>query len=355
MRIETPYLKILYNDKNISADLSKSLLSFTYTDSLEDADILDIEVEDSETKWQSTWYPDKGAILKVEMGNDVNYIDCGAFEIDEIEFLGPPDTLLIRAIAAGFTEGKKRTNKSHVHESKTLSEIIRTVAAGLGLQVVGKISDIRIARKVQRQERDLRFLSRLAREYGYNFNVRDDKAIFVALSELEENEAVAIFKKSDLINFSIKDKSTNTYKSASVRFLNPKTGETVHFEEEEKEIQVHTDDQLQLKLTAQSEAEARLLTKAALNAANKLQQSGSITLPGSPFLISGNIIRLEGLGNLSGDYLIRQAAHTISNGEGWIADLEIYKVGYKEDKKQTPTSSSKGKQLTADEAWYQNT
>lgn len=306
-------------------------MSFTYTDHLDDADTLDIDLEDSEQKWQNEWYPEKGAKITAEIGIDGGLvIDCGTFEVDEIEFIGAPDSITMRCIAAGFKEGQKRTGKSHVHEQKTLSEIVRTVADAAGLKVEGKISDVRVGRMVQRKERDLRFLKRLATEYGYTFNVRDKTVIFLKTTDLENALAVASYEKNELISFSIRDKSTGTYKLASIKYHNPETDTTVEHTESEGGLD-SSDDTLVLKYTAETKAQAIEMTKAALNAANKLQQSGSISLPGSPLLVSGNVIELKGLGLLSGDYIIKSAAHTIDIDGGWLVDADIYKVNYKSD------------------------
>lgn len=331
MQLSRPHIKVLYNGVNISADISKSLINFTYTDNLDEADTLDIELEDAFEKWQNTWYPEKGAKIKAEIGIEGGLVlDCGTFEVDEIEFMGPPDTINLRCIAAGFKEGEKRTAKSHVHEGKTLSEIVRTVASAAGLKVQGKVSDIRIGRLVQQKERDLRFLKRLATEYGYNFNVRDKTVIFIKKEELENAKAVAAFDKTELLGFSIRDKSTGTYKLASVKWHNPETGQTVsHITDDGGSG--NTDDILELKYTAASKAQAIEMTKAALRAANNLQQSGNVSMPGSTLLVSGNVIELWNLGLLSGEYIIRQAAHSIGNDTGWIVDAEVYKINYKEE------------------------
>lgn len=331
-KLDKIYLKVLYNDVNITADISHNLLSFNYTDNLSEADTLDIELEDADQKWQNEWYPEKGAKIKASIGIDGGKVlECGTFEIDEIELVGAPDAVNIRCIAAGFKEGQKRSKKSHVHEGKTLAEIVRTVASSAGLKVKGDVGNVRVGRMVQRQATDLRFLKNLARKYGYIFNVRDGYAIFMKSSELEDKPSVGAFKKTDLMNFSIRDKSTKTYKLASVRYHNPETGETVTHEET-SDMDGNSDDVLELEYTAETEAQAREMTKEALRAANRLQQSGSISLPGSPVLCSGNVISLQGLGRLSGDYIIKSASHTIGNSEGWLVDAEIYKVNYKEKK-----------------------
>lgn len=331
-----PYLNVTYNGINITKDISKSLIAFTYNDHLDEADTLDIQLEDSQLLWQNEWYPEKGAKIIATIGTDGGaVIDCGTFEMDEIELSGVPDSVTMRCIAAGFKSGKKRSKKSHVHEQKTLAEIVNTIASLSGLKVEGKISDVRVSRKVQRKETDLRFLRRLANEYGYIMNIRDDKAIFMLRKELESTKAVASFDKTDLLSFSIKDKSTGLYSLASIKYHNPETSELISHQESEGGLP-DTDDTIELQCTAATQAEAIMMTKAALNKLNKLQQSGNISLPGSPLLCAGNVIELTGLGLLSGDYMIKSSAHTIGLDTSWISDLEVYKVGFIDKSKHKP-------------------
>lgn len=336
MQAEHTYLKVTYNGTNITSDIGKSLIAFTYTDNMEDADTLDITLEDAAGKWQMDWYPEKGAKIIAEMGvKNGDILPCGTFEIDEIEQSGPPDVINIRCIAAGFKTGKKRSKKNHVNEGKTLSEIVRTIAASCGLTVEGKISDVRVGRKVQRKEMDMRLLRRLAREYGYTFNIRDKKATFTPTKELEGRKPVLTLKKGDLTNYSIRDKSTKTYALASIKYHNPDTGETISHEEKEGGVE-GSDDELVLQLTAETKAQAIMMTQAALHAANKLQQSGTITVPGSPIICAGNVIELTEIGLLSGKYIIRSSAHVIGLSEGWLADCEVYKVGFVDESKRKP-------------------
>ncbi len=338
MQTEKPILKVLYNGKDITEDISRDLMSFNYTDRLEEADTLDIEVEDIDGLWNLEWYPEKGAKITAQVGiAGGSSMNCGTFEIDEIELRGAPDTVNIRCIAAGFKEGQKRTNKSHVHENKTLREVINTVAGNLGLRVQGSIEAVKIGRLVQNQDSSLSFLAKLAKDYGYTFSVKDKTLVFIKKTELTQSKSVKTYERKDLISYSFKDKSTGTYKHAKISYHNPENGELITHQEADEDIR-DTDDVLVLKLTAENETQAKEMTRAALREANQLQQSGTITLPGSPFALSGNVISLKGLGRLSGDFIIHSASHTISNADGWLADLEIYKINYKfetETKKET--------------------
>lgn len=326
MLSDKPYLRITYNGTNITEDVSKNLLTFGYTDSLEEADTLDIVLEDSALLWQGEWFPEKGASIHAEIGLEGGAIlDCGDFRIDELEMSGPPDLVNIRCISAGFTEGKKRTKKSHVHEGKTLAEIIRTVAASCGLEVEGEISNIRIGRAVQRKQKDIRFLRRLASQYGYTFNVRGSKAIFMPTDKLEGATPVLTFHKEDLMNYSLRSQSVGTYSSATVQYHNPETGETITHTENTGAVS-GTDDTLEVEQTAENKAQAMAMARAALAQANRNQLTGNISLPGRAELCSGNVITLEGLGVMSGEYMIQSSAHTIGVSEGWLVDAEIYKV-----------------------------
>ena len=98
-----PIFRIVMAGRNVTADLSPYLLSVSYTDFVEgEADTLDIRMEDAEGKFRGSWYPDKGDVVHFHFGyagDDLQY--AGAFEIDEIEGEGPPDVVVIRAIAAG--------------------------------------------------------------------------------------------------------------------------------------------------------------------------------------------------------------------------------------------------------------
>ena len=51
-------LVIKYADKDITKDLSGSILSLTYTSNASgEADSIELSVEDRDGKWQSVWYP----------------------------------------------------------------------------------------------------------------------------------------------------------------------------------------------------------------------------------------------------------------------------------------------------------
>ena len=99
MQVLETLFSVLYDNKNITSDISKYLLSITYNDKTDgESDDIEIELEDVDALWQNSWYPEKGASLKVTIGD----LNCGVFEIDEIEVKGPPSTVNIRGAAVGI-------------------------------------------------------------------------------------------------------------------------------------------------------------------------------------------------------------------------------------------------------------
>lgn len=108
-----PQARIVYEGKDISADISPYLVSVGYTDRLSgESDELELRLEDTDGRWRGDWYPGKGDSLTVSIGYaGQELVSCGGFEIDEIELSFPPDEVSIRALATGISVSC-RTRKS---------------------------------------------------------------------------------------------------------------------------------------------------------------------------------------------------------------------------------------------------
>jgi len=58
----TAWVKLIYNGRFITDEVTKSLLSFTYTDNINAGDDLQITMEDVDGNWAGPWYPDVASI-----------------------------------------------------------------------------------------------------------------------------------------------------------------------------------------------------------------------------------------------------------------------------------------------------
>lgn len=318
-----PSVTVLYDGKDISSDLSPGLISVEYTDNSEGvSDEVMIAVEDTAGLWRNGWYPDKGATLELTFSLGALSLPCGEFEIDEVEFTGPPDTVQIRALAAGVKKAF-RTKQTRAYENVTLKDIASKVAAAYSLTLSGEIAPINIKHKLQHRTRDLTFLKELALEYGYTFAVRGKKLVFTALDSIESTPGVAILDVTDVTRYQFRDKMLETFKDAKAKYHNPQTNEVVEGEQSASVKDV-SGDTLEIRTKSEDATQAKAKAKAALHQANSKKVEGSLSLPGNPQLMAGLNLTLTGFGGkLSGKYHILRSRHTISRGAGYMTEIEV--------------------------------
>lgn len=341
-KVPHPVFVLSYEQKNITSDITPYVRSVTYTDYLSgQSDELEVELEDADGRWVRHWYPGKGDTLSLKIGYEAApLLPCGVFEIDEIEFAQPPATVSIRGLATGIKKSV-RTRVGRAYENTTLAAIAQRIAKRNKLTLTGKIRDIRIDRVTQYQERDVEFLTRLAREYGYAFKIVGSKLVFTELADLRDGGTVATLKATDLIAIRLHDKIKDIYQEAKVKYHDPKTKKLVVYGVKGDQVtevgqtttstkkqsgQSASGDTLKLSTRSGSKAAAQAKAQAALDDANLQQTAGSLTVPGNPKLVAGTTFELADCGKLSGKYLVESARHRLDRGGGHVTELEVKRV-----------------------------
>lgn len=343
-----PKFIIRYEGKDITTDLSSYLLSVDYSDKERgETDELCISLEDSEGLWRNEWWPTKGDKLNLDFGYDEFVTDAGTFTIDEIEVSGPPDVVMIRGVASWITTAM-RTKESKAYEGQTLKQIAETIAAKHGLTVEGRILTMRIARSTQHRETDLEYLKRLADEFGYQFSIKGTKLVFENIFEIEKGLPVVTIDRSELISYSLREKGFDTYKSAKVKYHDPKEKKVVEATVTDVEngagenfSEKTAADTLEIRTKTEDKAQAELKAKAALYRSRSNQVEGSLTLIGNPVLVAGNNFELTNMGQLSGRYHITESRHSITRSGGYTTSIEVKRVGYVVKEKQKSTRKRK--------------
>ncbi len=317
----TPIFKIEYNQKDITKDVSNQVLNIEYTDFEHgQSDEITITFDDTQNLWQSSWIPSKGDSLRVFIGYEgEKLLNCGIFEIDEIEFATPPDILTVKAIATGITKAL-RQNNSVAYENKTLKQIASEIAQKHSLTLVGEIEDVRVERITQNQERDLTFLKKLAEQYGYIFKIAEENLVFYKTEKLTGADAAKILYRTDLSRITLTEKTSKNYKSVTVSYHNPKTGKKITATA--KNENCVKGDTLKINERCENKQQALLKAKAALAKGNNTIE-GSIDLVGNPNLVAGLNVELKDLGYFSGKYHITQTRHFIDRTAGYGTGLEV--------------------------------
>ncbi len=326
--IEKNTVEISIAGKNVTGDVSSFLSKITYTDKVDaESDDISLMFEDTAGKWQSAWYPEQGDTLTVKMGNAGNMLDCGLFEIDEIEYEFPPDMLAVKAIAASASKGL-RTKNSKAFEKQSLQEIAQYFADKHGLKLVGKVSslqEIEIGRKTQDRQTDLSFLAKLAREYGILFSIRGNQLVFMELEELEKQASILIIDKTQMNKGRFRDKTSEVYKGATVTVRNAKENSVSKWSIEASK-ETDKKDVISVNEKAENDAQAQARAKGALKDANKEKITGSFSTVGNAKLVAGTNIDLTGVGKYSGKWHVVSSTHSVEPSGGYTTDVSIRKI-----------------------------
>lgn len=326
--------KVLYNNKDISADISSSLISLDYTDNTSgQSDELSIVLENSDGKWSNSYMPERGAQLEAQIIQDGKILECGVFQVDGSRAIGnrySGDIFTIKGLGSGIKENV-RTFKSQAHSNKTLKQIVATIAEKYGYTVVGKIPNVVIGYHVQHRKTSLRYLTNLAAEYGLQFTVKGKQLVFTSIFDLESGASVYRLKKNQLISYDIEDKTTQTYLEATTQHYSTKGKKTINYNVISANVvpfkSTYGADSLHIYNRVENVQQAELMAKAALYKANTLQQEGTITIPGNILIVAGVNIELTELGYYSGFYHCTKTIHRCSKNGGYEIDVEVKRIG----------------------------
>lgn len=366
MNLQPTTYKVIYENKNITTDISDYLISLTYKDKhASESDEIELELHDKDLLWQNDWYPNKKSKIQVQIIDGESILDCGSFTIDENEYKmsrSSGETFMIRGLAAG-TSKKLRTKSSSAHENKTLKELCNTIAAKHGLTVQGTIADIRINRITQYRETDLAFLNRISEKYGYTFSVRDSLLIFTSLFELVTKNHVLSLDKTECSGFNFKDGSMNAAKQSTVSYHNPSKNKLVSSTIERIEIQKElgngevsasegdvssdetpdfdpSDDEFVFS-SVDDQDQAELVAKSSMLKSVTREQLCEIECPGNLLLIVGNQVELTGYGRFSGIYYIVESDHKLDRGGSYKTNFKANKTGKIPGNKHQPKKKKK--------------
>lgn len=349
--VPAPQARIVYEGKDISADISPYLVSVGYTDKLSgESDELELRLEDTDGRWRGDWYPGKGDSLAVSIGYaGQELVACGSFEIDEIELSFPPDEVSIRALATGISVSC-RTRKSKGYEKTTLAGVVRVVCGRLGLTPAGEVADIPIDRVTQYHESDLAFLTRLAGEYGHTFKISGKKMIFQRKDGVLAAESVRTFNREDVSSCRFRDKLKDIPSKVKIKKQDAGkkglkvygkgsddslavVGTTAQAQKTRKKKEAKTSSGDELRIVGRGgQAQLEAKGNAALQDAELERCQAELFLFGDPSLRAGVSVELaEDFGAPAGKYLVTCSRHEISRS-GYVTTLTLSRTAAPEKK-----------------------
>jgi phage protein D len=328
--VRSPRWILSYLGVNITADVSQMVLAIKYVDRLDGASSeLEIELEDSARRWQGSWYPALGDTVSLQIGYQGEaLLDCGEFQIDELELDGPPDVMRVRCLAAYITPAMRTANTVR-YENMSILAIAGQIASKYGLAMVTAISEaeseVAFERVTQRRQTDLEFLKRLAREHDFDFTVTGGQLIFYARPALESAPAVAEITRLDTVRFSFRNRTRRIYDSAEFSYFDPDTKQLITQSVSTSTLSP-TGDTLKIVARCENAHQAQVKAAAALHLHNMVLVDASLEGPGTTVLVAGNNVQVSGWGALDGIYLIETAQHQVARTTGYTTSIAARRI-----------------------------
>ena len=283
----------------------------------------DVEGE-TVTKTKTTKAEDKRAFKGTEIhamvvqknpytdGRD-KVLDCGVFEIDTVNYSGPPQKITIKATSIPYKAKLRQTKYNRVWENTTLKNMAQKIAGRSNFKVMYLSNSNPVyKRKEQINMTDIAFLKKMCKKAGISLKITSKTIVLFDAADYEKKAEVKKIKagKGNIISYSFSTKTADTaYSSCRVVYTDPDTKETI--EATYTPENANADGQtLEIKQKVSSVAEAKELAKKSLRAKNKGETTAEFTLVGDVDYVAGITVRVYGYGEFNGKYIVEQANHS---------------------------------------------
>lgn len=244
-------LSVKINNVDVTSEINKRLISATYTDSEDgEADDFEMLLADRDgviiTEWLSKEIEqraaaNKGGASKATIvptivqhnwsGNGrERSLNCGYFELDEVDMKGPPRTVTMRGTAMSYNTSTRTTKRTKSWEKTTLRDIGQSIAKIGGYSML-YLSDteVQYTRAEQTAETDAVFLQKLCTKAGMSMKVTNGTIVIFDQKKYESKTTTRTIQMGDgsYGSFDFKASLSNTcYTACTVTYEDAVTGKT---------------------------------------------------------------------------------------------------------------------------------
>lgn len=331
MQARRSYIRIIYEGKDITGDLTPYLKSASYTDNLDKGDSASFTLLGD--KWIEEWPILKGDKFEMEIilidwahEGDNRSLKCGKFVVDDLSFAGVPDTMTISGTSIDISRGLKSLKRDATWENISLKEIAQEIADKNSLTLFYDFEKDVIYDKVdQVKESDSHLLHRLAEVEGLRMKIIESKIIIFDESKYESLEPVVSFERSELMNYDLQCDDLDVYDACEITYYDPILGEQLkgRFEAPANSLYKARTGKILYKNMdtavpgATKEIKERSLNERAkklLRSNNRNETKIKIEAMGSIEYNAGLTMAINGFGNYTGTYLIDSVEHNLEGG-----------------------------------------
>lgn len=251
--------------------------------------------------------------------------DCGVYEIDSVDFSGPPDMLTIKATSISYSNALRQTQKNKVWENTTLKNIGNTIAENNGLKLMYLSEDNpKYNRKEQLKMSDIVFLKKLCKGAGISLKVTSGTIVMFDAAIYEKKEEVKTLEKGkeNILSYKLSTKTADTeYAKCTVSYTDPDTKENIAATYLKPGASSEDTQELKIEEKVSNESEALTLARKYLRSKNKGETTAQFTLIGEVDYCAGITVRLSGYGEFDGKYIVETATHNLTGG--YTVDLKL--------------------------------
>ncbi len=242
-------------------------------------------------------------------------LNCGQFELDNVNCSGPPSTITIKGTALPYEKSIRQTQKNKSWEKYNLSGIAEEIAENADMACMFLCSANPFYQRVEQISiSDIAFLKKLCQDAGVSLKVTNN--IIVIFDEASYNpEQTRVITRGDgsYTKWQLNTGEANTkYTSCQVSYTDPDTGKVISAIAYSKADNNEKGQCLKIKAKVNSKSEALMLAKQKLKMHNQYEYTVSLTFPLDPSLCNGTSVTLVGWGAWDGKYIIKTSKHTAS-------------------------------------------
>lgn len=324
-----PDFKVTLNGTDLTGAIRPRLVSLTVTDKRDDADQLEIVIDDTDGR---VALPKTGDQLNVMIGwksgpdVTVGLVNKGNFLVDEVSHDGPPDTIHITARSADFTDKSDfRTRRETSWVNTSVGAVLHDLAArnGWELKVAPDVASIQLASVHQSRESDAALLRRLGREHDCVATIKAGKLLFqrVGSGKTASGKALPtyVFQRRDGDRHSYQLSKREEVTGVSASYHDRGAGKHVRIVSGTKQGAKH------LSRVYANAAAARRATDAALSRSKRQPAKMQITAAyGVPELGSERPVQVQGFKAEidATPWLLEEVSHRIE-GAGFLSELHL--------------------------------
>ena len=327
-------------EKDISEDVSKYIISMSYTDNLSDAaDDVTITLEDRAQLWMEDWFPEgEGNMLDITIHtyNCITLKDgetifhAGKFEIDEVEIVGFPSTVQIKGVSIVGASTLRGTRRNQTWEKISVWKCAVDVCERNNLSLIWDCAENpNLDHVEQADESDLAFLLKICKDNGMSLKIMAEQIVIFDDEKYEAQEpSITVYKpgvKAELDD-KMRAKTRDTYGSCHVKYQKGKKKEVIEgaytIPGKEKGRVLFVREQVE------NTAEAERLAKKKLREANKEEVTGGFSTIGNTNFAAGTTLLLKNFGKFDGKYLVTKVSHSVTTSYTTSVDIRRCLDGY---------------------------